>query len=31
MLKYSDKTVEKILDDMCRQMKECSAMESKIK
>ena len=27
MSKYSDKTFEKILDDMCRRVKECSTME----
>ena len=27
MSKYSDKTFEKILDDMCRQVKECDAVE----
>ena len=27
MSKYSDKTFEKILDDMCRRVKECDAME----
>ena len=27
MSKYSDKTFEKILDEMCRRVKECDAME----
>ena len=27
MSKYSDKTFEKILDDMCRRVKECSTMK----
>ena len=27
MSKYSDKTFEKILDDMCKRVKECSTME----
>ena len=27
MSKYNDKTFEKILDEMCKRVKECSTME----